>query len=195
MERIKLWGDVLFFYGNAVGYVREKNAVVDSIFRREELDEYIRCSGWTVEWKEGVYDRLAGKEYQELEEAKAPVLIRIYQLGPKSNLLERFISWEERRRRGLGPPDLSVYRKVYEGEWETEAEREILLEKIWVRFRDHKPGTEEGHALTISDLIEVEEAGERRIYYLDRTGFQETEIKEAEKGGADGRKSGKETDE
>ena len=48
----------LIFYGNPVGYVKDDAAVVDEMFRTDELNQYLSRMNLTPRWEDGIFDRL-----------------------------------------------------------------------------------------------------------------------------------------
>ena len=74
-------------------------------------------------------------------------------------------------KKHLGPefPDSSIYNKVYEGDV-----RHIDLEQIYHLFNTAPPDGYKGHSLSVSDVVEVQEAqGDAPgFYYCDRIGFE-----------------------
>jgi len=85
MNGISIKKGRILFYGNTAGYVDGGKAVVDPIFHCEELKDYLTVKkGLTVQWTDGVYDRLANSKPDM--DGNAPVLkaCRIHQLKPES---------------------------------------------------------------------------------------------------------------
>ena len=52
----------LIFYGNPVGYVKDDAAVVDEMFRTDELNQYLSRMNLTPRWEDGIFDRLISGE-------------------------------------------------------------------------------------------------------------------------------------
>lgn len=52
----------LIFYGNPVGYVKDDAAVVDEMFRTDELNQYLSRMNLTPRWEDGIFDRLVSGE-------------------------------------------------------------------------------------------------------------------------------------
>lgn len=52
----------LIFYGNPVGYVKADTAVVDEMFRTDELNQYLSRMNLTPRWEDGIFDRLVSGE-------------------------------------------------------------------------------------------------------------------------------------
>ena len=47
----------LIFYGNPVGYVKADTAVVDEMFRTDELNQYLNRMNLTPRWEVKIYIR------------------------------------------------------------------------------------------------------------------------------------------
>ncbi|MFR3080192.1 MAG: hypothetical protein ACLTNE_17930 [Intestinimonas butyriciproducens] len=64
--------------------------VADSMFRREELEDWLAKKGLAVQWTDGVYDRLSTGGYQA-DGGPALKACRVWQLGPLAPIAMRFI--------------------------------------------------------------------------------------------------------
>ena len=98
--------------------------------------------------------------------------IRIYQLKQDSPLLMRFISLAERAKRGFEKPQQTEYVLVYEGEVDT-----FSLEDVWEKFGRRVSRDFEGHALSISDVVEFSDEKASRFFYVEPKGFTEIVFK------------------
>ncbi len=182
MKKISFHNGVLIYYGNPAGYLQDGKVILDSLFYKEELVRWLKEKEQAeVEIREGVYDRLAAgggmetagppKEGKEVYAARS---IRIYQLKQGSPIMMRFISLAERKKRGFGYPQRSEYALVYEGEVE-----KFDLEEVWEKFGRRLPaefmrGEDfKGHALSISDVVELAEEDDSRFFYVEPSGFEE----------------------
>ena len=58
MRSVEMKNRCLLYYGNPVGYRTEQGVVADSMFRREELEDWLARKGLAVRWEDGIYDRL-----------------------------------------------------------------------------------------------------------------------------------------
>lgn len=122
MKQVYFREGVLMYYGNPAGYLLEEKAVIDSMFDKKELRDYLKSvEKLDVVVKEGIYDRLSRKGItpRELESVKDCVLLRIHQLKKDTPILLRFISLAEREKRGYGKPAEAEYETVYEAETDT----------------------------------------------------------------------------
>lgn len=171
MKQIYFRNGVLFYYGNPAGYLSGEQAVVDSLFEREELIAFLHeKQNLEVEIREGVYDRLSAGTYQTEEKEAVTIsnTLRVYQLKQDSPVLMRFISLAERKKRGFAEPQSEDYDMVYEGETS-----DLDLEEIWEKFNRSPPKGFAGHSLSISDIVELAGNGVSRYFYIDRTQFVE----------------------
>ena len=98
--------------------------------------------------------------------------IKIHQLKQGSPLMMRFISLAEREKRGFEKPQQKEYALVYEGEVDT-----FSLEDVWEKFGRRVPRDFEGHALSISDVVEFSEEEVSRYFYVEPKGFAEITFK------------------
>lgn len=156
---------VVEYYGNRAGYIKDNIAIMDEMFRRDEVEQYLTGeNGMNVIWKNGIYDSLAqGKT------ADATLLkhCRIHQLKPDVDVRMKFISYAELQNRGFGNPDMSNYKIVFDGSLGTNN-----LEKIYELLnREERPETYAGYSLSQSDVIELYDEDGSEFYYVDSYGF------------------------
>ena len=170
MKNIYFRNGVLIYYGNPAGYLSDGKVILDSIFDKGEIKEFLsEKENLAVEVREGVYDRLSeggGMEKVKLQGRERR--IKIHQLKQGSPLMMRFISLAERENRGYGKPQAEEYALVYEGEVEN-----FSLEEVWEKFGRRVPKDFEGHALSISDVVELIEDEASRFFYVEPKGFAE----------------------
>lgn len=109
MRSVEMKNRCLLYYGNPVGYRTEQGVVADSMFRREELEDWLAKKGLAVRWEDGIYDRLSSGGYQKAAD-NGPALksCRIWQLGPSAPAAMRFIGLD-RMSGEYGGPDLTRY--------------------------------------------------------------------------------------
>lgn len=121
MKNIYFRDGILIYYGNPAGYLSEGKVVLDSIFDKEEIIDFLsEKEKLAVEIRSGVYDRLSeGGGMEMTVEASKGRRIRIYQLEQDSPFMMRFISLAEREKRGFEKPQQKEYALVYEGEVDT----------------------------------------------------------------------------
>ena len=148
--------------------------MLDSIFDKEEIIAFLsEKEKLAVEIRSGVYDRLSeGGGMEMTVEASKGRRIRIYQLEQDSPFMMRFISLAEREKGGFEKPQQKEYALVYEGEVDT-----FSLEDVWEKFGRRVPRDFEGHALSISDVVEFSEEEVSRYFYVEPKGFAEITFK------------------
>ena len=98
----------LIFYGNPVGYVKADTAVVDEMFRTDELNQYLSRMNLTPRWEDGIFDRLVSGEVTGEELAQSRKGCRIWQLKKDVDVTMRFIGYEDQVRK-FGEPDAGNY--------------------------------------------------------------------------------------
>ena len=104
----------LIFYGNPVGYVKADTAVVDEMFRTDELNQYLSRMNLTPRWEDGIFDRLVSGEVTGEELAQSRKGCRIWQLKKDVDVAMRFIGYEDQVRK-FGEPDAENYTLVFDG--------------------------------------------------------------------------------
>ena len=170
MKNIFFRDGILIYYGNPAGYLSEGKVVLDSIFDKEEIIAFLsEKEKLAVEIRSGVYDRLSeGGGMEMTVEASKGRRIRIYQLKQDSPFMMRFISLAERKKRGYDRPRREEYVRVYEGEIEN-----YSLEEVWEKYGRRVPEGFQGHALSISDVIEFADGENSRFFYIEPSGYEE----------------------
>lgn len=161
-------------YGNRAGFVKDKTAVIDEMFKRDEVADYLKEQhGFKVAWEKGVYDRLIKGEIQDSIMLKS---CRIHQLKPGIDMRMKYISYEDLINKGYGEPDIANYRMVYDGDVGTNN-----LEEIYDLFnRDNLPSEYTGYALSMSDIIELYDDSGSNFYYVDSRGFIKLDMHQIE---------------
>lgn len=177
MKGIRIDQGVVIYYGNAAGYLREGQAVVDPMFCSQELEDFFKeqpeLSG--IVWQKGVFEQLMERG-KEPETGSILKNCRVWQLKPETDIMKRFIGYEELRGR-FGDPDIEDYQMVYDG-----AVKSNDLEELYEIFNQHHPPGYMGHSLSMSDLVELYDGSGSVFYYCDRIGFQEVEVAESKLG-------------
>ena len=169
----------VFYYGNPAGYVDQGTAVMDNLFRSDELEEWLAKRSLNVEWTDGVYDRLSSGVSTQIGETVSPLkYCRIWQLKPDVDIMMKFIGYKEMLER-FGEPDRVNYSVAYDGQIETND-----LEAIWSKFSRKAPtGFTGNHLLAISDIVELYDHTGSEYLYVDRTGFTPTKFTDEHKTG------------
>lgn len=156
---------IIEFYGNKAGFVKNRTAYIDKMFERRELTDVLTQSyALKVESRDGIYDRLISGEEAQTEMLK---LCRIYQLKPSVDVQMKFISLSDMKRLGFGKPNIKNYDVVYDGNIETNDLDEIYG-KLYI---DANVEGYSGHAMTMSDVIELYDDNESTFYYVDKGGY------------------------
>jgi hypothetical protein len=167
MPGISLKNGLISYYGNPAGYTEKEKAVVDSIFRNDELTGWLKSRSLTPEWADGVMERLLAGERMDGMEATTPLKnVRIWQLKPEADVCMKFIPYEEMVRQ-FGEPTPGDYHIAYDGQLDTND-----LEAIYARCNLNHPPGYNGHSLSMSDVVELYDAQGSEYHYCDRFGFQ-----------------------
>lgn len=156
---------IIEFYGNKAGFVKDRAAYIDTMFDRPELTEVLEQSySFAVKSMDGIYDRLASGNEVQTELLK---LCRIYQLKPNVDIRMKFISLNDMERLGFGKPNIKNYNIVYDGNIETNDLDEIYG-KLYI---DTEVDGYSGHAMAMSDIIELYDDSGSDFYYVDKGGY------------------------
>ncbi|KAF5069623.1 YodL-like protein [anaerobic digester metagenome] len=174
MSNIQIKKGFIYYYGNPAGYVKEQIAVVDTMFQKEELKQWLTEKNLSTTWTDGVFERLSrGEKLAELNgESKLLKKVRIWQLKADSDFALRFISLEESWKK-FGEPKIENYETVYDGELATND-----LEGIYTKFNIDHPYGYEGHSLSMSDVVELYDDEGSVFHYVDQFGFKEIGFKQ-----------------
>jgi len=175
MNNIQMKNDLILYYGNKAGYIDNGKAVVDPLFRKDELRSYLtEKEGLELEWRNGTYERLADGKLDLEGNLQVLKKCRVHQLKPDVDVMMKFIGYDELMER-FGEPDPENYQVVYDGEVETND-----LEELYAKFNlDHPPGYE-GHSLSMSDVVELYDDSGSSFHYVDRFGFKEVSFQAPE---------------
>lgn len=156
---------IVEYYGNKAGYIKNHTAVMDEMFKRAEIEQYLTAeNGIAVVWENGIYDRLINGS---IEDSVTLKLCRVHQLKPNVDMRMKFIGYDELKRRGFGEPDMSNYRVVFDGNPGTND-----LEEIYAAFNQPDlPENYTGYSMSKSDVIELYDEEGSEFYYVDSIGF------------------------
>lgn len=144
----------------------EDTAVVDVMFRTDELNQYLSRMNLTPRWEDGIFDRLVSGEVTGEELAQSRKGCRIWQLKKDVDVAMRFIGYEDQVRK-FGEPDAENYTLVFDGDLGTSD-----LERIYTICRDAPPPGYQGYRMALSDVVELYDDSGSEFYYCDRVGFQ-----------------------
>ncbi|MBU5426968.1 hypothetical protein KQI41_11145 [Tissierella pigra] len=175
MSGIQLKNGCIFYYGNPAGYVENEKATIDSIFKSEELENWIKQRKLSPKWTKGVFEKLSKGSMSFGDEVSIVLKdCRIWQLKTDVCPGRKFIGYEELKDK-FGEPDKDNYKIAYEGKIETND-----LEEIYTKFNLNHPQGFTGHSLSISDVIELYDSTSSEFYYVDRFGFKEIDFEQKE---------------
>lgn len=169
MKKLYSEEGIIHYYGNMAGYIDGNKMIIDPLFDKKEIRELAAQMEVVVEVVEGTYKNLT--EGKIASEVTKVLSLKIFQLNKDSPLEERFISLSKREERGFIKPNRAEYDQIYEGEVE-----KFDLEDIWERFARCVPRDFGGHALSISDIVELSDGENIRCFYLEPSGFTEIEF-------------------
>lgn len=174
VSQVRIENGIIMYYGNKAGRVEDGCAVVDPMFKGEEISRFLERQRHIreVRWMDGMFDRLMAGG-QEGAAAQGLKNVRVWQLKPDVDVYMKFIGYEETCRK-FGPPDQENYHAVYDGAAETND-----LEALYMKFGNDGsalPAGYRGHSLSMSDVLELYDSTGSSFYYVDRTGFQEMEF-------------------
>jgi hypothetical protein len=174
MQRIEVKSGLVYYYGNPAGYVEDGKAVIDPMFKSDELTEWLaEKKGVGAEWREGVFDRLsAGKTDVETGEAKRFKDCRIWQLKPDADPLIKYIGYDELLQVQGRPPDPADYRAALDFQPDTDN-----IDEICNKFYENPHPDLVGGKVNLSDIIEIYDSGGSEFNYADRRGFVEVDFK------------------
>lgn len=172
MSRARIYVDHrnrIQYYGSPVGYLREDHAVVDAMFQTGELMTFLGKQHFTIEWRDGVYDRLVLGEQEGVDATSyALKYCRIWQLRGDTSIEMRFIDYA-RFLSVFGEPKPDFYAAIFDGQVETNN-----LEELYDKFRSGElPPGYTGHPLSMSDVIELYDEAGSTFHYCDRFGFRQ----------------------
>mgnify|MGYP004701416639 CR=1 FL=1 len=167
MHGISEKGGLISYYGNPAGYTDKGNVIVDRIFQNEELTNWLTHRNLTPKWTDGVMECLmAGEQLGGVENSAPLKNVRIWQLGPETDVCMKFISLDEMTKK-FGEPNPEHYRVAYDGRLGTND-----LEAIFTRCNTNHPPGYNGHSLSMSDVVELYDEGGSEFHYCDHYGFK-----------------------
>ena len=174
MNRIRIENGIIMYYGNRAGKVEDGCAVVDPMFKGDELCRFLKGQRQIreVQGMDGMFDRLMAGG-QETAAAQGLKNVRVWQLKTDVDVYMKFIGYEEMCRK-FGLPDQENYRTVYDGAVQTND-----LEVPYRKFGNDGsalPASYKGHSLSMSDVLELYDSTGSSFYYVDRIGFREIEF-------------------
>jgi hypothetical protein len=179
VEGILVKNNRILFYGNTAGYIEKDRAVVDTMFKCDELQSFLTDKQkLKVQWTNGVFDRLANGESGMDGNTQILKNCRIHQLKSDVDILIKFISYDEMVHQ-FGEPNTKNYNVVYDGQLETNS-----LEAIYEKFNTDHPTGFQGHSLSMSDIVELYDQNGSTFHYVDRIGFKQIDFNQTSQGQA-----------
>jgi len=177
MTGIRIHNGIIIYYGNAAGYVSAGRAIIDAIFATKELENFLEEEAVIneIHWKEGVFEQL-NQGLKQQEDIKILKNCRVWQLKPESDIIMRFIGYEEMQKR-FGEPNPDAYQVVFDGTVESND-----LEALYEKFNLEHPSGYTGHSLSMSDIVELYDEQGSQFYYCDLIGFKEVAFEESGQG-------------
>ncbi|MCL2697531.1 MAG: YodL domain-containing protein [Oscillospiraceae bacterium] len=173
MHRIEVKSGLIYFYCNPAGYIESNKAVIDPIFKNDELSEWAEKENMELEWHDGMFDRLsAGIPDMETGEVKKFKDCRIWQLKPNADPLIKYIGYDELIQVQENPPDLANYRVSLDFQPNTDN-----IDEICNKFYEQPHPDLIGGKVNLSDIIEIYDSSGSEFNYADRRGFVEVDFK------------------
>ena len=159
---------IIEYYGNRVGYIKNKKAFVDVMFKKADIEDFLtQKNSMSVEWQSDLYDRLIKGEIRNAEELTLKKC-RLYQLKETTDIRMRFVGYKELKERGFSEPFVDDYKVIYDGNIGTNN-----LEEIYGRFDGpEKPVGFSDNGIYISDVIELYDENSSEFYYVNPSGFE-----------------------
>jgi hypothetical protein len=177
MQRIEVKSGFIYYYGNPAGYIEDNKAVLDPMFKNDELTEWAtKKKGLELEWRDGVFDRLSeGQIDKETGEEKKFKYCRIWQLKSDVDPLIKYIGYDELIQISGKPPDPTNYKVSLDFQPNTDN-----LDEICEKFDEQPHPDLIGGKINLSDIIEIYDKTGSEFNYADRRGFVEVNFKRQE---------------
>lgn len=168
MPGIVLRGSHIIYYSSPAGYLVKNIAVVDSMFRGDEMNAWLSRQNLQAEWRDGVYERLvdggALDAFAHGDEPQAPKSCRVWRFRPDTDFGMRLKDWRTLCRQ-YGPPCREHYTAIYDGQVATSD-----LAALDDKFSNDPPRGFE-YPLAMGDVLELYDENGSECYYADRNGF------------------------
>lgn len=173
MPGIALQGDHIVYYSSPAGYLNKDIAVVDTMFRGDEMTTWLAKRQLRAEWRDGVYERLmAGGAAESLRRGETPEPLkscRVWRLRPDAEFGMRHRDYRSFFRE-FGQPNPDDYTAIFDGQVPTND-----LAALDERFTNDPPRGFE-YPLSKGDVLELYDAGGSETYYADQMGFVKFEF-------------------
>ena len=154
---IEIADGLIMFYGSRAGYVDGQTAVIDCIFRRAELIDFLSGKQLKCDFRDGINEMLSsGKTPPQTVNFKT---VRLYRLKSSADIAIKFIPLSDLTRKGEMPKkqnyELTCERQT--ADCDMAKIEEILSEKSEVKM---------------SDIIEIADERGSSFFYADRYGYK-----------------------
>lgn len=173
MKPIRIDKGIILYYGSRAGTVSGGCAMVDPIFKQEELQSFLEKQEdiQEIKWTNGMFERLMNlpEKKGELQPLKN---CRVWQLKPDVDIGMKFIGYEDTLRL-FGPLDPANYMPVYDGAVETND-----VEELYGIFNNCFPPGYTGHSLSVSDLLELYDDSGSTFFFIDSFIIRKVELKQ-----------------
>jgi len=168
MQKIEVKSGFVYYYGNLAGYLEENKAVIDLMFKNDELTEWLlEKKGLASEWRGGVFECLSASKVDiETGEPKLFKNCRIWQLKSSADPLIKYIGYDEFIKIKGKPPDPADYTVSLDFQLNTDS-----LVEICDKFNEHPHYDLVGGKINLSDIIEIYNRNGSEFNYVDRRGF------------------------
>lgn len=96
----------------------------------------------------------------------------IYQATNEMGFLECYKKTWENEKNEINHYDKEDYN--YEYVYENDSEK-VDLEEVFTKFNINHPKDFKGHSLSVGDVVEVEDGGEKKLFVCDSIGWKKAE--------------------
>ncbi len=157
--KIYIERDILYYYGNKIGYLYEETLYIDENFKTDLLEEYIKNVNFNYIFEKEIFDKISKGDFLKGVMPKQLKKFRIWRLKKEADEFLKFIPYKEVVEK-YEKVVIENYEIVYDEEVETND-----LQEIFEKFNN------EEKYLYISDLIELYNQNESEVYYIDKFHF------------------------
>lgn len=172
MKPIRIENEIVIYYGNLAGRIRNGQAVVDTMFQVSELKAFLEKQQNVneIKWQDGIFEQLTNGQ-GETRQIQILKNCRVWQLKPEVDIYKKFIGYDALLQKFgmLNPED---YQMVFDGAVDTND-----LEELYIKFNVSHPASYAGHSLSMSDVVELYDEMESSFHYVDRMGFKKVDFK------------------
>ncbi|WP_317368297.1 YodL domain-containing protein [uncultured Tyzzerella sp.] len=157
--KIYIEKDILYYYGNKIGYLYEETLYIDENFKTDLLEEYIKNVDFNYIFEKEIFDKISKGDFLKGVIPKQLKKCRVWRLKNEVDEFLKFIPYKE---------VIEKYRKVVIENYEIVYDEEVEtndLQEIFEKFNN------EEKYLYISDLIELYNNNESEVYYIDKFHF------------------------